>query len=274
MRFVVAANFGAEAGMSTQTLPFFYRFSMSRRGGLTAVVLMLCIALALVAALMMRLPYFEIRRVVIEGDTKHSDMLALKANAGAGLVNNFWSLKSRDLQTYFESLPWIRKAVIRRQFPDTVRVSLEEHQPAAIWQGDLENSYVNNFGEIFQADSDNKAEDLPVFKSKVEQSVRVMSMYVALNQLVQSMAHSSVVEIELSKGGLWRMVVAPNTAIELGRGTEDELQERLRKFFLTYRQALALNSGNALQALSDVDLRYQRGFSVKVRNSANVIAVN
>ena len=27
-------------------------------------------------------------------------------------------------------------------------------------------------------------------------------------------------------------------------------------------------------ALSEVDLRYQRGFSVKLRNSANVIAVN
>ncbi len=260
--------------MSTQALPLFYRLALSRRGGMAAVVFMLLLALVLAATLVMRLPYFEIRRVVIEGDTKHSDMLALRANAGAGLVSNFWNLNSSDLQAYFESLPWIRKAVIRRQFPDTVRISLEEHQPAAIWQGDMENSYVNNFGEIFQADSDNKAEDLPVFKSKLEQSVRVMSMYVALNQLVQSMAHSSVVEIELSKGGLWRMVVAPNTAIELGRGTEYELQERLRKFFLTYRQALALNSGNALQALSEVDLRYQRGFSVKLRNSANVIAVN
>ena len=260
--------------MSEQQLPLVYRLAMSRRGGVLALCFMALLALLLAAVMVMRLPYFEIRRVVIEGDTKHSDMLALKANAGAGLVNNFWSLKSRDLQTYFEGMPWIRKAVVRRQFPDTVRIALEEHQPAAIWQGDLENSYVNNFGEIFQADSDNKADDLPIFKSSEEQSVRVMSMYVALNQLVQSTVQAPVLEIELSKGGLWRMVVAPNTAIELGRGTEDELQGRLRKFLMTYRQALSVGGAHPLQALGAVDLRYQRGFSVKLRNSANVNAVN
>ena len=260
--------------MSEQQLPLSHRFIMSRRGGILALVLLLLVALVLLATLLMRLPYFEIRRVVIDGDTKHSDMLALKANAGAGLVNNFWTFKSRDLQVYFEDLPWVRKAVVRRQFPDTVRIALEEHQPAAIWEGDLENSYVNNFGEIFQADSDNKADDLPIFKSSEEQSVRVMSMYVALNQLVQSTVQLPVLEIELSKGGLWRMVVAPNTAIELGRGTEDELQNRLRKFLLTYRQALSIGGANPLQALAAVDLRYQRGFSVKLRNSASVNAVN
>ena len=47
MRLVVAANFGAEVGMSTQALPLFYRLALSRRGGMAAVVFMLLLALVL-----------------------------------------------------------------------------------------------------------------------------------------------------------------------------------------------------------------------------------
>lgn len=39
-----------------------------------------------------------------------------------------------DLQTKIEQLPWVRTAVVERYWPDTIKITIEEKMPLALWQ--------------------------------------------------------------------------------------------------------------------------------------------
>lgn len=51
--------------------------------------------------------------------------MALRTALGA----NIWRLKSDDVSTAFDTLPWVRSVNLRRRIPDTVRVELTEWRP-------------------------------------------------------------------------------------------------------------------------------------------------
>ena len=36
----------------------------------------------------------------------------------------------------FETVPWVRRAVVRRVWPDRLAVRLEEHRAVALWVGE------------------------------------------------------------------------------------------------------------------------------------------
>ena len=54
----------------------------------------------------------------------------------------------------FEAVPWVREARVQREFPNRLRVTLEEHQAVA-WWGQAGSGYlVNRLGEVFEASPD------------------------------------------------------------------------------------------------------------------------
>jgi len=79
----------------------------------------------------------------------------IRANAAPLLAGNFYSVDLQQGRAAFETVPWVRHAVVRRVWPDRLSVKLEEHRAAALWEGGGEDSsgdrLVNSFGEVFQA---------------------------------------------------------------------------------------------------------------------------
>ena len=129
-------------------------------------------ALVVVAVLMLlavgllklgRLPYFDLQRVQIEGDLSRNNLATVRANTVPRLYGSFFQADLARSRAVFESVPWVRKAVVRRVWPNQLRVTLEEHQPAAFWrQAHSEDQLVNTFGEVFDANlGDVEDERLP-----------------------------------------------------------------------------------------------------------------
>jgi len=63
------------------------------------------------------------------------------------------------LRTRIEALPWVARADVTRQFPDTIHVRLLEHQPTALWQHDGTFSLINKDGDVILTGGD----DVQVF---------------------------------------------------------------------------------------------------------------
>ena len=99
----------------------------------TAVLALALAALALAALLWwgLRHPVFALAGITVQGDVAHNNAVTLRANVAPRLAGNFFTVSLADTRQAFESVPWVRRAVVRREFPNRLRVTLEEHQPMA-----------------------------------------------------------------------------------------------------------------------------------------------
>jgi cell division protein FtsQ len=183
------------------------------------------------------------------------------------LQGNFFSLDLRRTRAAFESVPWVRHAVVRRVWPDRIAVRLEEHRPVALWQSDEENPLlVNTFGELFEANVGDVEEDaLPVFNGPAGSSAQ---MWRVLQQLQPVLLKQDLTlrRLQLSARGSWRGETVEGQVIEFGRGTEAELLARTERFVRTLTQV----TGRYRKPLLSADLRHADGYAVRLEGVSTV----
>ena len=231
---------------------------------IAVVVFTLALAALLAAgfAWVARRPQFQFGDVRLEGDLQRNSVTTVRANAMPHLAGNFFTMDLAHTRAAFEQVPWVRHAVVRRVWPDKLVVALEEHQPVALWEGD-ENSdkMVNSHGEVFEANvGDVEDDSLPQFAGPEGTSAQVMEMYRRLQPMF-SQLDAEVTALRLSGRGSWKVDLDNGAAIELGRGTPDEVSERTTRFIRTLPQVL--HKFNA--PLESADLRHAEGYAVKLK---------
>ena len=207
-------------------------------------------------------PQFQFGDVRLEGDLQRNSVTTVRANAMPHLAGNFFTMDLGKTRAAFEQVPWVRHAVVRRVWPDKLVVALEEHQPVALWEGD-ENSdkMVNSHGEVFEANvGDVEDDSLPQFAGPDGTSPQVLDMYHRLQPLFSTI-DAEMTALRLSGRGSWKVDLDDGAAIELGRGTSDEVVERTARFIRTLPQVL--HKFNA--PLESADLRHAEGYAVKLK---------
>jgi len=209
-----------------------------------------------------RRPQFQFSDVRLEGDLQRNSVTTVRANAMPHLRGNFFTMDLAQTRAAFEQVPWVRHAIVHRVWPNRLVVSLEEHQPVALWAGD-ENSdkMVNSHGEVFEANvGDVEDDSLPQFAGPEGSSAQVLDMYRRLQPLFTTL-DTEVTALRLSGRGSWKVDLDDGAAVELGRGTQDEVVERTQRFIRTLPQVL--HKFNA--PLESADLRHAEGYAVKFK---------
>ncbi len=216
-------------------------------------------------------PTFGISRIVVEGDTAHHNAITLQANVGSRIAGNFFTLDLTQVRSIFESVPWVRKATVRREFPNRLRVTLEEHRSAGFWGADSESRMVNSYGEVFEANAgEAEADELPRLLGADGQSALMLDVYRQLAQAVQPF-DAVIEQLFLSSQAGWTMRLDSGSVIEIGRGTTSEVIARLQKFLSTHQQVLATYQRTGLERIETVDLRYGQGYAIRLRGVTTVV---
>ena len=235
--------------------------------GVASVVFVLAGAGLVVAGLLwlMRSPMFPIRGILLDGDLSRNSVPTIRANAAPRLAGNFFSVDLQAGRAAFESVPWVRRAVVRRVWPDRLAVRLEEHRAAALWEGtDAERNVdrlVNAFGEVFDANvGDVEDEQLPSLAGPEGSATSMLALYRRL-QPVFARLELGVERLHLSGRGSWRVELDSGATVELGRGSEDEVLARTERFARTLTQVTA----RWQQPLEYADLRHADGYAVRLR---------
>lgn len=174
---------------------------------LTASVLFLCCVLLLLAAgarWVLRYPGFSVARIVVQGELVHNNAVTLRANVAPQLAGNFFTIDLRAARAAFEQAPWVRKALVRREFPGGLRVELQEHDAVAFWGGETGSALVNSQGEVFEANvGDVEQEGLPRLTGPQGSSAEVLQMHGVLQPLFEPLG-MAVDALELTGRGGWR----------------------------------------------------------------------
>ncbi len=237
-----------------------------------ASLLYAAVAIAMAAAALgwaARQPLFAVTRIVVEGEVAHSSVATLRANVASRLSGNFLTVDLAQARDAFEDIPWVRRAVVRREFPNVLRVTLEEHRAVAFWGVDGGSVLVNSFGEVFEANpGDVEGDALPRLSGPEAQAREVLATWQAIAPLFEHL-DLRVESLTLTGRGSWNAVLDTGARLELGRGSTAEVVQRTEQFVTTITQA-ASRYGRRPEALVAADLRHADGYAIRLRGVSTV----
>jgi cell division protein FtsQ len=197
--------------------------------------------------LALRSPLWPIREVSIQGGLQHTMRSEIEAALVHRVSGNFFSVDVVDVRNALERLPWVRRAAVRRVWPDSLEATLEEHVALARWG---ENGLVNTFGERFPGGS---KEMLPQFSGPRGSEADVTRRYARFSEIVAPLG-AHVVEVILTPRLAWQLKLDNGVRLALGRDA-DAAETRLERFVQAAAKGVA--------RYDYVDLRYPNGFAVR-----------
>ena len=217
--------------------------------------------LAGLAAWLVQRPTFALQAVVVEPAAElplqHVNRALLRSAGAARLQGNFFTVDLAAVRESFEQVPWVRRAQVRRIWPNTLRVGIEEHQPLAVWQ---DGRLVNRQGELFAANvAEAEAEGaLLEFSGPPGSEAEVTRRW---HELREQLAPLSVApeSLTLSARYAWSARLDNGTVLLLGREQGLPIAERVARWVsLAPTVQARLNREIAM-----VDLRYPNGFAMR-----------
>lgn len=233
----------------------------------TAAVLLLVFAGLLLTYLLgwvARHPVFAIQSLNVQGEVTHSNVVTVRANVMPQLVGSLFTMDLARARSAFEALPWVRRAVVRREFPNRLKVQLQEHHAVAYWGAEDESRLVNSYGEVFEANvGEVELDVLPRLNGPEAQAPRILAMYRELAPVLEAL-DLTLEQLELSPRGSWRATLDSGAAIELGAGSAAELRARLERFVHTLTQVTG-RYGRHADSLLSADLRYAQGYALRLQ---------
>jgi cell division protein FtsQ len=228
-------------------------------------------ALVLAAVLVFwlaRQPAFALKSIRIVGDVTRNSVATIRANAMPHLAGNFFTLDLAAGRRAFESVPWVRRAVIDRVWPNRLQVRLEEHRPVALWSTDgSAEKLVNSFGEVFEANLGDVEDDgLPTLQGPEGSAARMLGLFARLAPIL-ARVDARIDTLTMSARGSWSADLDSGAEVQLGRGSDDDVAERAERFVGTLAQVLARYQ----RPLEYADLRHRDGYAVRLKGISTTL---
>jgi cell division protein FtsQ len=228
---------------------------MSALAATLAILAVVGLAFALVTYLV-RQPAFAFGEVVVTTPLNRANAAQLEAVVRAELSGTFFTMDLAHARRLLTRVPWVRDAGLRRQWPNRLEITIDEHEPLARFN---EGEFVSARGEVFAAES---PEELPRFLGPEMRAAEMADRYRAWSESLRPLA-LEVAELRLSPRGGWRVrVVGGESALTLELGREDA-DVRLARFVAAYRQTIGTLARTGTR-VETVDLRYRSGYAVRV----------
>ena len=222
------------------------------------------VTLAVAAVLLLGARVFldhPVRNLHMEGSFERVTPVEVQAAMASGLQGSFLSVDLVELRGLVETLDWVNRAQVARQWPDTLVIRVTEHQVAARW-GDT--ALISREGEVFASESRHVFPELPRLAGPPATERRVVERYLVLRRLLGT-ANLTLAAMSVDERGSWRMQLQGGQTIRIGR---KDVELRLNRFFHLSAPLLR----NEFDRVSHVDMRYTNGFSVGWRPVASGVS--
>ena len=225
------------------------------------IALTLAVALACGGWWLVQRPGHALHSVSISAmpgtDMRHVSSLLLGQAVRQRLKGNFFTVDLDLVRAGFEQVPWVRRATVRRVWPNRLAVSIEEHRPLALW-GD--GRLLNTFGELYTANLAEAEEDgpLPHFAGPPGSESRVLTRYEEMRRWLAPLGRTPQALV-LSARYAWAAQLDDGTRLMLGRDQGVPIEERVARWVGAYPRVKARLAERA----QVVDLRYPNGFAVR-----------
>jgi cell division protein FtsQ len=213
-------------------------------------------------------PMFTLKVIYVDGvgetQLRHVNPSTVRTTALPRIKGNFFTANLDAVRVAFEAVPWVGKATVRREWPNKLIVTVEEHEPLGTW-GD-EGRLLSVKGDIFTANLAEAEEDgdLPEFGGPAGAEKEVVARYRELQEWFRPISLSPEA-VQLSERYAWTVKLNNGMTVELGREqTKTTLKDRVNRLTAIYPQ-LVTRLQNRIES---VDMRYPNGMALKAQGMA------
>lgn len=203
-----------------------------------------------------------LKRLVVQGDLKYVTPAEVRTELQGAELGSFFSANVDDIRQRVEAMAWVRRASVRKEWPDILQVYVVEQRPLAHWNaGQRSDALVNEDGEVFSADKGVLETELPYLAGPEHAVDETIVAYRQAQELLQLNGHSAV-SLQLSDRFAVTVILASGIELRLGR---EGLLERMQRFIDLYPRIVE----HKQQPIESIDLRYDTGVAVRWLNSEN-----
>ena len=191
----------------------------------------------------------EVARIAVSGKLDNVSVASIEALVSPQLTPGFLAADLDQIRQSLESFPWIYAANVRRRWPDTLDIDVDEQRPIARWG---EQGFLNHEGDLFVVDQSPRWHPLPQLSGPVGSEAMLVRRYQTLEALLRGTGRE-IVSLQLDEIGQY--IAKLDTGVALNFGA-DHFVSRARRFVRLYSNQLAQTS------VTRIDLRYEHGAAV------------
>ena len=196
-------------------------------------------------------------------ELKHVNALTVRNIALPNVKGNFFTVDLNDVRAAFETVPWVREASVRREWPDKLIVSLEEYEPLGVWGN--AGQLISTKGDLFTVNMAEAEEDYDLLKfgGPEGSEKEVLNRY---KEFCKQFAGIHLVpkEVMLSDRYAWSVRLDNGMKVEFGREKNQDTMNRLMNSLLKAYPQLAQKAANGIES---IDMRYPNGVALKVKGT-------
>lgn len=192
-----------------------------------------------------------VKHVTVEGEIRHVDRDELVQAVSPYVRGSFLDVDVASIRSAGEALPWIKQIQVRRVWPDTLHLVVEEHKAVARWNQD---GLVNSLGGVFKPALNTIPSGLIQMNGPDGTSELMARRLVDIQQQLKVLG-LRVTAISMDKRRAWQVDFKDGLHLKLGRAEGDA---RLQRFIDVYRSGL----NSFREQIKEIDMRYTNGLAV------------
>jgi len=208
--------------------------------------------------------------VQVSGELHFMDKNEIESLVKENISGGYFTVNLSGIRKLLMQKPWVKNVSLRRRWPASVTIFIEEQVPVAYWN---KNAFLSEKGDVFKPTDIDKRLNLPELNGPqglhhdVWQFMNILYRETAL-------LNYEVVRLTLDERRAWQLII-----VEQNEATGNQINVRLGRFDTKKRLQRfvrilpALNAeysfvvdGLAANKIKVIDMRYPNGFAVEIGN--------
>lgn len=221
------------------------------------------IFMLIVCLLILSMPFFKnaterlfsnypISSVEVHGTFNYLNEEKLRKALEKYVTANYFEVELTRIKNAAEALPWVETAWVKKEWPNTVVLKIQERVAVANWG---RNQLISHKHEIFRSDDVQHIASLPTFFGTAENASQMMERYQELSSIMQPVS-LAITELFLEDRLSWRIKLADGVVLVVD---EKDCLAKLERFVELYQKMPESDR----TFIEQVDLRYDNGLAIK-----------
>lgn len=202
-----------------------------------------------------------IKKILINKSLRYVEKNDIDALLQQALEKDFFSLDLKNVAQTVNHIPWVKSAQVKKIWPDTVLVNIQEQSPVARW-GDAQ--LISATGEVFAPGNLHGFDHLPYLVGDELRREEITLFYEQTKRALHDKGLNISV-LNMKSAFEWHVQFDNGLLIIL---SEKQGLEKIREFSEIYQKHIS----SKLESIAHVDLRYDSGFVVAWRGNDETVA--